>query len=178
MTIEITPLANGCELTLTTQDPDEWADDASARVGDDPRPARRDTARRSRHVRRRPRPTLGRATARRELPRGADGGARAAPAMLALDDPKSKAEDAVYHDLAARYRTSPRACVLPPTACRPSAICRWSARSDQVDRRAHEGVCTVRERRRRAASPLRVAAARDEQMLASMQRSRSLFIPL
>jgi hypothetical protein len=90
--------------------------------------------------------------------------------MLVLSDPNSKHEDDVYRDLAASYRDI--ATTLRATASRMSAqdtlpmgehdVSKWT------DEHMNAFTRFVREQSA-LASMLRVAAARDEQMLASMQ---------
>ena len=104
MTIEITPLAHGCELTLTTQTADAWADDTRRGwamildVLDETLPADAPScgAGLAQHaaVPRRVAIYLAQLAETLELHR----------AMLVLDDTSAKNEDAVYGDLAASYR--------------------------------------------------------------------------
>jgi len=172
VTIEIAPLAHGCELTLTTQTPDAWADDARRGwamildVLDETLPADAPTcgAGLAQHaaVPRRVAIYLAELAETLELHR----------AMLVLDDTRSKNEDAVYADLAASYRDI--AAKLRGTAERMSA-------QHDLPMGAHdEGKWTdehlkaftrfVHEQGA-LASILRVAAMRDERMLASMQKT-------
>ena len=172
VTIEITPLAHGCELTLTTQTPDAWADDARRGwamildVLDETLPADAPTcgAGLAQHaaVPRRVAIYLAELAETLELHR----------AMLVLDDTRSKNEDAVYADLAASYRDI--AAKLRGTAER------MSSQHDLPVGAHDEGKWTdehlkaftrfVHEQGA-LASILRVAAMRDERMLASMQKT-------
>ena len=168
--IEITPLAHGCELTLTAQTADELADDRQhgwetiLDLLDETLPPEAAScgAGLARHsaVPRRAASYLAELTETLELHR----------AMLVLDDPKSKDEDAVYRGLAARYRDI--AASLHAAADRMSAQrdlpmgvhdqTRWT------DEHMKAFARFVREESA-LASLLHAAAARDEQMLASMQ---------
>jgi uncharacterized protein YndB with AHSA1/START domain len=171
VTIEITPLANGCQLTLTTHTPAEFAD--GSRRGwetildllDEALPAEAATcgAGLAQHaaVPRRVAIYLAGLAETLELHR----------AMLVLDDMKSKAEDAVYYDLASRFRDI--------SASLRAAADHMSAQRD-LPMGAHDQNKWTEEHMKEfarfvgeqgaLASLLRVAAARDEQMLASMQK--------
>jgi uncharacterized protein YndB with AHSA1/START domain len=171
VTIEITPLADGCELTLTTETPDEWADDTRRGwtmildVLNELLPAEASTcgAGLAQHgaVPRRVAIYLAELAETLELHR----------AMLVLDDANSKREDDVYRELAASYRGI--AAKLREAADTMSAQrdlpmgthdeSKWtSAHMKAFARFVHEQGAL--------ASVLRVAAGRDEQMLASMQK--------
>lgn len=170
VTIEIAPLPDGCELTLTTQTADEWADDTKLGwamildVLDEILPADTSTcgAGLAQHaaVPRRVAIYLSELAETLERHRS----------MLVLDDPNAKSEDTVYGELAARYREI--AVRLRETADRmlaqrdlPMGVhdgSRWTdAHMKAFARFVHEQGAL--------ASLLRVAAARDERMLASMQ---------
>jgi len=171
VTIEIEPLASGCELTLTTQIADDWADDTQRGwamildVLDEMLPAEAATcgAGLAQHaaVPRRIAIYLAELAETLELHR----------AMLVLDDSRSKNENDVYRDLAVRYRDI--AATLREAADRMSAQhdlpmgahdqSKWTAKHMKAFARfVHEQGAL--------ASVLRVAAGRDEQMLASMQK--------
>jgi hypothetical protein len=170
VTIEIVPLAQGCELTLTTETADEWAEDTTlgwAMILDvlgEILPADASTCGigLAQHA-----AVPGRiATYLSEL---ADTLERHR-SMLVLDDPNATREDTVYSDLATRYRDI--AARLRETADRMLAQrdlpmgahdeSRWTdAHMKAFARFVHEQGAL--------ASVLRVAAARDERMLASMQ---------
>jgi uncharacterized protein YndB with AHSA1/START domain len=169
--IDIEPFAQGCELTLTTATADEWADDVQRGwamildVLDETRPAETSTcgAGLAQHaaVPRRMAIFLAELVKTLELHRE----------MLVLNDPLSRAEDDVYSDLAADYQDI-------ATRLRHTAE-RMAAQRD-LPMGAHDGAkWTDRHMKAFAAlvheqgalaSVLRVAAARDEQMLASMQK--------
>lgn len=170
VTIEIEPLAQGCELTLTTQTADEWADDTQRGwamfldVLDETLPEQAPScgAGLAQHavVPRRVAVYLAELAETLELHRE----------MLLLSDPSSKAEDEVYRDLAASYRDV--AAKLRDAADRMAAQrdlpmgahdeSQWTDKHMKAFARfVHEQGALV--------SVLRVAAARDEQMLASMQ---------
>lgn len=170
ITIDIEPLARGCELTLTTQTKGEWADDAQRGwamildVLDETLPEEAPTcgAGLAQHaaVPRRVAVYLAELAETLELHRE----------MLILNDPASKVEDDVYRDLAASYRDV--AAKLRDTAERMSAQrnltmgahdeSKWTDKHMRAFTRfVHEQGALV--------SVLRVAAARDEQMLTSMQ---------
>jgi uncharacterized protein YndB with AHSA1/START domain len=171
VTIELEPQARGCEVTLTTETPDEWADDTRRGwrmildVLDETLPVEA--------------PTCGAGLAQHA----------AVPArvalylveladtlelhreMLDLDDADSKREDDVYRELARRYRDIAQR--LRDTADHMAAQrdlpmgahdeTKWTDRHTQAFARfVHEQGAL--------ASVLRVAASRDEQMLASMQK--------
>lgn len=173
ITIEIEPLEQGCELTLTTETADRWADDTQRGwvmildVLDELLPG--DTpscgAGLAQHasVPRRIAIYLAELAETLELHR----------AMLVLEDANSKQEDAVYRDLAASYRTI--AAELKETAGRMGAQydlpmgahdeTKWTdAHMKAFSRFVHEQAAL--------ASVLRTAAARDMQMLASMQKGQ------
>ncbi|MCW5830833.1 MAG: SRPBCC domain-containing protein [Labilithrix sp.] len=170
ITIDIEPLADGCELTLTTQTPDEWADDTRRGwvvildVLDETLPAEAPTcgAGLAQHaaVPRRVAVYLAELAETLELHRE----------MLVLDDPTSKEEDRVYRDLAASYRDI--------AATLQNAASRMAAQRD-LHMGAHDGTKWTDKHMKAfsrfvheqgaLASVLRVAVARDEQMLASMQ---------
>ena len=172
VTIEITPLAHGCELTLTTQTADEWAGDTLRGwamildVLDEALPAEAPTcgAGLAQHaaVPRRVAIYLAELAETLELHR----------AMLVLDDTNSKDEDAVYGDLATRYRdiaASLRAAADRMSAQRelPMGVHderKWTDEHMKAFARfVHEQGAL--------ASVLLVAATRDEGMLASMQKN-------
>jgi len=171
VTIEITPLAHGCELTLTTETPDAWADDARRGwamildVLDETLPAAAPTcgAGLAQHaaVPRRVAIYLAELAETLELHR----------AMLVLDDASSKNEDAVYGDLAASYRDI--AAKLRGAADRMSALhdLPMGAHDERkwTDEHAKAFARFVQEQGA-LASILRMAAMRDERMLASMQK--------
>jgi len=173
VTIEITPLADGCELTLATQTADEWADDTERGwtmildVLDEILPADAPTcgAGLAQHgaVPRRVAIYLVELAGTLELHR----------AMLVLDDANSKKEDGVYRDLAASCRDI--------SARLREAADRMSAQSDLPMGAHDESKWTEAHRKAFArfvheqgalASVLRAAAGRDEQMLASMHKKR------
>jgi hypothetical protein len=170
VTIEITPLADGCELTLTAQTADEWADNTQRGwtmildVLNEILPAEAPTcgAGLAQHgaVPRRVAIYLAELSETLELHR----------AMLVLDDANSKNEDDVYRDLAASY------CEI--AAKLREAADRMSAQSALPMGRHDENKWTDAHMKAFAsfvyeqgalASVLRAAAGRDEQMLASMQ---------
>jgi hypothetical protein len=95
-------------------------------------------------------------------------------AMLVLDDERSKKEDAVYRDLAASYRDV--AANLRETADRMAAQRDLPMgahdQSQWTDKHMKAFARFVHEQGA-LASVLRTAAARDERMLASMQKSDS-----
>lgn len=170
VTIDIEPLAQGCVLTLMTQTADEWVDDTRRGwamildVLDETLPAEDSTcgAGLSQHagVPRRVAVYLGELAETLELHRE----------MLILDDPASKEEDEVYRDLAARFRDI--GTKLQDAAGRMAAQrdlpmgahdgSRWTDKHMKAFSRF------VREQSA-LVSVLRVAAVRDEQMLASIQ---------
>ncbi len=171
VTIDIEPLAQGCMLTLTTQTPDEWADDARLGwtmildvLGETlPGEAATCGAGLAQHaaVPRRVAIYLGELARTLELHRE----------MLVLDDPASKAEDEAYRDLAARFRDI--------GAGLADAAVRMAAQRDLPMGAHDEKKWSVRHMKAFArfvheqgalASVLRAAAARDEQMLAAMQK--------
>jgi uncharacterized protein YndB with AHSA1/START domain len=172
VTIEIEPLTSGCELTLRTQTADEWADDFQRGwamildVLDEALPAEAPTcgAGLAQHaaVPRRIAIYLAELAETLELHR----------AMLVLDDESSKKEDAVYRDLAASYRDV--AANLKETADRMSAQRDLPMgahdQSQWTDKHMKAFARFVHEQGA-LASVLRMAAVRDERMLASMQKS-------
>jgi uncharacterized protein YndB with AHSA1/START domain len=171
VTLEISPLALGSELTLTTHTADEWADETQRGwemildVLDELLPAEPATcgAGLSQHaaVPRRMASYLAELAQTLELHR----------AMLVLDDPPSKREGDVYHELAASYReiaASLRKAADHMAAQRDLPMgahdeSKWTDEHSKAFARfvSEQGALT---------SVLRVAAERDEQMLASMQK--------
>ena len=170
VTIEIQPLTSGCELTLTTETPDEWADDTrrgwemildvleEVLPGDTPTCG----AGLAQHsgVPRRIAIYLAELAQTLELHRG----------MLVLEDEHAKNEDEVYRDLAASYRriaTELQAAAERMAAQRDLPMgahdeSKWTdVHMKAFSRFVHEQGAL--------ASVLRKAAARDEQMLASMR---------
>jgi uncharacterized protein YndB with AHSA1/START domain len=173
VTIDIRPVAHGCELTLTTRTADEWADDTQrgwAMILDVlgemlPADARTCGAGLAQHaaVPRRVAIYLAELAQTLELHRE----------MLVLDDPNSQKEDVVYRDLAASYHDI--AARLRDAADQMAAQLelpmgahdqmKWTGTHMKAfERFVHEQGAL--------ASVLRVAAQRDEQMLASMQREK------
>jgi uncharacterized protein YndB with AHSA1/START domain len=173
VTIEIKPLAQGCELTLTTQTADEWADDTQRGwamildVLDEMLPGEAPScgAGLAQHapVPKRIAIYLSELAETLELHR----------AMLVREDANSKHEDEVYSALATSYRDI--AARLRDTADRMSAQrdlpmgahdeTKWSdTHMKAFSRFVHEQGAL--------ASVLRVAAMRDEEMLASMQKPK------
>jgi uncharacterized protein YndB with AHSA1/START domain len=171
VTIEIKPLATGCELTLRTQTSDEWAEDTQRGwamildVLDETLPGDIGTcgAGLAQHaaVPRRVALYLAELAETLELHR----------MMLVLEDFNANLEDDVYRDLSASFRSI--ATQLRETAERMSGQdtlpmgahdeSKWTDKHLKAfSRFVHEQAAL--------ASVLRVAAARDEQMLASMQR--------
>jgi uncharacterized protein YndB with AHSA1/START domain len=171
VTIEIKPLATGCELTLTTQTSDEWAEDTRRGwamildVLDETLPGDIATCgvglAQHAAIPRRIAFYLGELAETLELHR----------MMLVLEDSNAKREDDVYRDLSANFRSI--ATQLMETAGRMSAQdalpmgahdeTKWSDKHLKAfSRFVHEQGAL--------ASVLRVAAARDEQMLASMYK--------
>jgi uncharacterized protein YndB with AHSA1/START domain len=171
VTIEIKPFATGCQLTLTTQTADEWAEDTQRGwamildVLDETLPGETATcgAGLAQHaaVPRRVALYLAELAETLELHR----------ALLVLEEPNAKLEDDVYRDLSANFRSL--ATQLKETAGRMSAqaalpmgthdVSQWTDKHMKAfSRFVHEqgALATV----------LRVAAARDEEMLASMQK--------
>lgn len=170
ITVEIEPLDHGSELTLTTETADEWADDTRCGwtmildVLDATLPAEAPScgAGLAQHapVPRRVASYLAELAETLELHRS----------MLLLDDAKSKHEDAVYRDLALSIRGI--ATQLHEAAERmagqqdlPMGAHDESRWTDQHQRAFSR---FVREQSA-LAGLLQVAAARDEEMLASMQ---------
>ncbi|HEX7038061.1 MAG TPA: SRPBCC family protein [Pseudomonadales bacterium] len=170
VTIDIEPLEAGCLLTLSTETADEWADDTQRGwtmildVLDETLPGDTPTcgAGLAQHagVPRRVASYLGELAQTLELHRE----------MLVLDDPASQREDEVYRELATRFRGI--ATELGDAADRMAAQhtlpmgahdeSKWTDRHMKAfSRLVHEQGAL--------ASVLRVAAARDEQMLASME---------
>jgi uncharacterized protein YndB with AHSA1/START domain len=171
VTIAIAPLAHGCELTLTTETADEWAEDTERGwamildVLDEALPGEAATcgAGLALHaaVPRRISIYLAELAETLELHR----------AMLELDDTKSEDEDAVYRELAASHRDI--------AASLRAVADRMSAQRDLPMGAHDEGKWTDEHMKAFArfvheqgalASLLHVAATRDEQMLASMQK--------
>jgi uncharacterized protein YndB with AHSA1/START domain len=171
VTIEITPLVDGCELTLTTHPPDEWADETHRGwtmildVLNETLPAEAPTcgAGLAQHaaVPRRVAIYIEELGETLELHR----------AMLVLDDANSKSEDDIYRELAASYRDiAARLRVAADRMSTQSGLpmgthdqSRWTdAHMKAFARFVHEQVAL--------ASVLRMAAARDEQILVSMQK--------
>lgn len=171
VTIEIEPLANGCELTLTTETPEEWADDTARgwRMILDVLDASLPTEAPScgaglaqfASVAQRISIYLAELAQTLELHR----------TLLVLEDERSQQEDAVYRELAAKYRDL--ASQLDGTASdmfsqRDLPLgahdeSRWTDEHTKAFARfVHEEGAL--------ASLLRAAAAEDERMLASMQR--------
>ncbi len=173
VTIEIVPLPQGCELTLTTQTADEWAEDTQRGwamildVLEQTLPAEEPTcgAGLAQHaaVPRRMAVYLAELAETLELHR----------AMLVTDDSSSKREDEVYAALAGGYRdiaVSLRALAERMSAQRqlpmgPHDVGKWTdGHMKAFARFVHEQGAL--------ASVLREAAARDEQMLASMRQQK------
>lgn len=170
VTIVISPLAAGCELTLTTETADAWAADTERGwamildVLDETLPVEPSTcgAGLAQHaaVPRRIAIYLAELAQTLELHR----------AMLVLDDAGSTNEDAVYRDLAASYRDI--------AATLRGAADRMAAQRD-LPMGAHDESAWTDEHMKAfgrfvheqgaLASVLRVAALRDETMLAAMQ---------
>lgn len=170
VTIDIEPLAQGCMLTLTTETSEEWADDTKRGwtmildVLDETLPGATPTcgAGLAQHagVPRRVATYIGELAVTLEMHRE----------MLILDDPASKGEDDVYRDLAARFREL--GTHLQEAADRMAAQrdlpmgvhdeSQWTdAHMKAFSRFVHEQGAL--------ASVLRVATARDEEMLALMR---------
>ncbi|HEU5074268.1 MAG TPA: hypothetical protein VFU02_08845, partial [Polyangiaceae bacterium] len=174
ITIEIEPLDHGSELTLTTETADEWADDTQRGwtmildVLDATLPAEAQScgAGLAQHapVPRRVASYLAELAETLELHRS----------MLVLDDSDSKHEDEVYRDLALSIRevaTGLREAAERMTSQQDLPMgahdeSRWTDQHQRAFSRF------VREQSALAAL-LQVAAARDEQMLASMQEAPS-----
>lgn len=174
VTIDIEPLEHGSELTLTTETADEWADDTRRgwamilEVLDATLPAEAPTcgAGLAQHapVPRRMAGYLAELADTLELHR----------TMLVLDDPNSKHEDEVYRDLALSIRGV--ATRLSEAAERMASQrdlpmgghdeSRWTDQHQRAFARL------VREQSA-LARLLQVAAASDEEMLASMQEESS-----
>lgn len=171
VTIDIAPLAEGCELMLTTQTPDAWADDTRRGwamildVLDATLPAKAETcgAGLAQHaaVPRRVAIYLGELAETLALHRE----------MLVTSDPASKKEEAVYRDLEAAYRdiaatlrkTADHMAVQRELPMGAHDETKWTDRHMKAfSRFVHEQGAL--------ASVLRVAAEQDEKMLASMQR--------
>ncbi len=171
VTIEIKPLATGCELTLTTQTPDEWVDNTRRGwtmildVLDETLPGDNVScgAGLAQHaaVPRRMALYLAELAETLELHR----------TMLVLEDSNSKLEDDVYRALSADFRSI--AAQLQETAGRMSAqrTLPMGAHDESkwTDKHLKAFSGFVHEQGA-LASVLAVAAARDEQMLASMQK--------
>ncbi|HEX6274289.1 MAG TPA: SRPBCC family protein [Polyangiaceae bacterium] len=171
VTIEIEPREHGCELLLTTETPDEWADDTKRGwamildVLDETLPVEAPTcgAGLAQHaaVPRRIAVYLAELAETLELHR----------VMLVEGDPASEREGDVYRELSASYRDI--AQKLRDTADHMDAQrdlpmgahdeAQWTdAHTKSFAKFVHEQGAL--------ASVLRVAAARDERMLASMQK--------
>lgn len=171
VTIEITPLAHGCVLTLTTQTPDEWADDTQRGwtmildVLDETLPAQAPTcgAGLAQHaaVPRRVAIYLAELAETLELHR----------AMVVPGDAASKKEDDVYSELAARYRdiASNLRGAADLMAAQHALPMGAHDETKWTDKHMKSFARFVHEQGA-LASLLRIAAARDEQMLASMQK--------
>ena len=173
ITLDIEPLENGCELTLTTETADSWADDTRRGWGmildvlDAQLPGSTSTcgAGLAQHagIPRRIAIYLAELAQTLELHR----------AMLVLDDANSKKEDDVYRDLAASYRSI--ATELEATAGRMSAqyALPMGAHDESKWTDAHmKAFSRFVYEQATLASLLRTAATRDAQMLASMQRGK------
>ena len=172
VTIDIKPLAQGCELTLTTQTADEWAERTERGwamildVLDEtlPREVATCGAGLAQHaaVPRRIAVYLNELAETLELHR----------AMLVPENPLSKREDDVYRELAGDFQAIARQ--LQDTSDRMSAQATLPMgahdESKWTDKHLHAFERFVHEQGA-LASVLRVAAARDEQMLASIQRN-------
>lgn len=171
VTIDITPLASGCELVLTTQTADAWADDTRRGwamildVLNEMLPA--DV------------PTCGAGVAQHAAvpTRAAIYLAELAEtldmhrAMLVLDDANSKEEDGIYRDLAASYRDI--SARLREVAGRTSAQrdLPMGAHDESKWTDAHlKAFARFVHEQGALASVLRAAARRDERMLAFMQK--------
>jgi uncharacterized protein YndB with AHSA1/START domain len=172
VTLDIKPLDQGCELTLTTQTPDEWAADTQLGwamildVLDEILPGDIATcgAGLAQHasVPRRMAVYLSELAETLELHR----------AMLVLEDEHSKQEDGVYADLARSYREI--AARLRETAERMAAErnLHMGAHDESTWTETHlKAFARFVHEQGALASVLRAAATRDEQMLASMRKS-------
>lgn len=171
VTIDIKPLSAGCELTLTTETADEWAADTQRGwrmildVLDQTLPGDIETcgAGLAQHaaVPRRIAIYLEELAATLELHR----------TMLVLDDPNAKREDDVYRELSASYRGI--AAELKETAERMSAQINLPMgvhdQSKWTEKHMKAFFNFVHEEGA-LASVVQVAAARDQEMMASMQR--------
>jgi uncharacterized protein YndB with AHSA1/START domain len=178
ITLDITPLERGCELTLTTETADEWADDTQRGwamildVLDEVLPGDASTcgAGLAQHaaVPRRVAIYFSELSETLELHRE----------MLVLNDPVSRREDEVYRDLATSYRriaADLKSIAQGMAAQRELPMgehdeSKWSsAHLKAFARFVHEETAL--------ASVLHKAAERDAKMLASMQQSTSATAP-
>jgi uncharacterized protein YndB with AHSA1/START domain len=178
ITLDITPLELGCELTLTTETADEWVDDAQRGwamildVLDEVLPGDAATcgAGLAQHaaVPRRIAIYLSELSETLDLHRG----------MLVLNDPASRREDEVYRDLATGYRriaADLKSIAESMTAQRELPMgehdeSKWtSGHMKAFARFVHEETAL--------ASVLHKAADRDGKMLASMQQPTSATAP-
>jgi uncharacterized protein YndB with AHSA1/START domain len=178
ITLDITPLEHGCELTLTTETADEWADETQRGwttildVLDEVLPGDAATcgAGLAQHaaVPRRIALYLSELSETLELHRK----------MLVLNDPASGKEDEVYRDLATSYRriaTELKAIAERMTAQRELPIgehdeSKWSSAHVKAFARFVQEETAL-------AFVLDKAAHRDAKMLASMQQSTSAAAP-
>lgn len=171
VSIRIAPLSHGCELTLTTETSDEWADDTQLGwtmildVLDETLPAEKTTcggglAQRA-GVPRRFAVYLSELAKTLEQHR----------AMLVLEDAASRAEDEVYRELVSSYRgiaeqlnaTAERMLAQSELAMGAHDETKWTdAHRKAFGRFVHEQGSLV--------SVLRAAAYRDEAMLSSMPK--------
>jgi uncharacterized protein YndB with AHSA1/START domain len=172
VTIEIEPLAQGCELTLTTETPDEWAEDTARGwsmildVLDARLPAEAPTCgaglAQSAKVSQRISVYLAELARTLELHR----------AMLVLADERSQREDAVYRDLAASYRDV--ASRLENTASKMGAQRELPLGAHDQSRWTDEHMKSFARfvhEQGALASLLQAATEQDEQMLAAMQKA-------
>jgi uncharacterized protein YndB with AHSA1/START domain len=172
VTIEIEPLAQGCELTLTTETPDAWAEDTARGwstildVLDAGLPAEAPSCgaglAQSAKVSQRISVYLAELARTLELHR----------AMLVLADERSQREDAVYRDLAASYRDV--ASRLENTASRMAAQRELPLGAHDESRWTDEHMKSFARfvhEQGALASLLHAATEQDEQMLAAMQKS-------
>lgn len=172
VTIEINALATGCELTLTTETPDEWAEDTRRGwamildVLDETLPGEIETcgAGLAQHavVPRRIAIYLAELAETLELHR----------TMLVLEDANAKREDDVYRELSESYRNI--AAQLEETAERMSAqiTLPMGAHDESKWTDAHmKAFANLVHEQGALTSALQVATKRDEEMLASMRQS-------
>lgn len=171
VSIRIAALSHGCELTLTTETSDEWADDTQLGwtmildVLDETLPAEKATCggglAQHAGVPRRFAVYLSELAKTLELHRD----------MLVLEDTASRAEDEVYRELASSYRgiaaqltaTAERMLAQRELAMGAHDESKWTdAHLKAFGRFVHEQGSLV--------SVLRAAAYRDEAMLASMRK--------